>query len=74
MHSNTLTYFFEVIDFQSNTCTYACLLQLFGILFKKNVNVFGRMDITESIYVGTVEPSYKNYWGRCQPCCTYQAK
>ena len=45
-----------------------------SITLKKSVNVFGRMDITESIYEGTVEPFYKNYWGRCQPCCTYQAK
>ena len=31
------------------------------ITFKKDVNMFKRMDISESIYKGVVEPSYKNY-------------
>ena len=30
-----------------------------SILFKKSVNMFERMKITEYIYEGVVEPSYK---------------
>ena len=38
------------------------------IWFKKYVNMFERMEIAESIYEGVVEPSYKTYPFRCQPC------
>ena len=31
------------------------------LLFKKSVNMFERMDISESVYEGAVEPSYKKY-------------
>ena len=34
------------------------------ITIEKSVNVFGRMDITEYIYEGTVESSYKKLLGQ----------
>ena len=34
------------------------------ITFKKSVNMFERMEITESIYEGVVEPSYENLPGK----------
>ena len=39
-----------------------------SILLKKADNIIERMEIAESIYEGVVEPSYKTYPFRCQPC------
>ena len=40
---------------------YVHIFDCGSITFKKDVNMFKRMDISESIYKGVVEPSYKNY-------------
>ena len=46
-----------------------------SITFKKAINIFERMEISEFIYEGIVEPSYKkNYPGRLQPCWSQQEK
>ena len=34
--------------------------QLQNYYFKKNLNIFGRMEISETIYEDVLKPSYKN--------------
>ena len=38
-----------------------------SINFKAAVNMFELVEISQSIYEGAVEISYKTYWVRCQP-------
>ena len=38
-----------------------------SITSKSTVNMFERMEISESIYEGVVEPSYKNQLGKIPP-------
>ena len=41
-------------------------------LLEKSANMFELMEISESIYEVVVKPSYKTYYGRFQPCWSYE--
>ena len=50
-----------------NSCSKQEYVQVFDlgyITFKKAVNMFEHMDITEYIYEGVVEPSYNKILGK----------
>ena len=67
----------SLLNGMPNSWSKQAYLQVFefeSITFKKAVNMFENMNISESIYENVVELFYKNYYCRCQPFSSQQAK